>query len=186
MTQRPASLYTRTGDTGSTGLSGDKRVNKDTIRVQALGDVDELNCHIGLVRSLCNEEPMKGFLKEIQNLLFEMGAELAKPGANRLLPPHTARLEQFIDRLDDALPPLSNFVLPGGCPAGAQCHLARAVCRRAERNLFRLSRTEQVNVSSLKFVNRLSDLLFVVARTLNHRAGSPEDAWKGTTGKNEQ
>jgi len=177
MAERPSSLYTRTGDSGTTGLLGRKRVNKDSTRVQALGDVDELNCHLGIIRSLCIDDQMKGFLKELQSLLFELGAELGQPGSARLVPPHAARVEQFIDRLNESLPPLTNFILPGGAPAAAQCHLARAVCRRAERSLFRLSRTEHVNASSLQFVNRLSDLLFVVARTINHRSGTPETPW---------
>jgi cob(I)alamin adenosyltransferase len=178
MADRPTSIYTRGGDSGTTSLMGSKRVHKDSMRMQALGDVDELNCQMGVIRSLCIDDQMKGFLQEIQNLLFELGAELAQPGTSRLVPPHAARVEQFIDRLDEALPPLKTFILPGGSAAAAQCHLARAVCRRAERSLFRLSRTEHVNSASLQFVNRLSDLLFVVARTINRRSGTAEVPWK--------
>ncbi len=178
MAERPSSLYTRSGDSGTTSLMGRKRVHKDSMRMQAIGDVDELNCHMGVIRSLCIDEQMKPFVKEIQGLLFELGSELAQPGSSRLVPPHAARVEQFIDRLNEALPALNGFILPGGSPAAAQCHLARAVCRRAERSLFRLSRTEHVNSSSLQFINRLSDLLFVVARTINQRSGAAEVPWK--------
>ena len=93
--------------------------------------MDELNCHLGVIRALGGDDQMKDFLREIQNLLFELGAELAQPGTSRLVPPHSARMEQFIDRLQESLPPLKNFVLPGGSPAAAQCYLARAVCRRS-------------------------------------------------------
>lgn len=178
MAQRPSSLYTRTGDTGTTGLFGGKRLNKDSIRITAIGDVDELNCQLGVVRSLTRDTQMRGFLREIQNILFELGAELAQPATSRLVQAHIARMEQFIDRLNDSLPPLENFILPGGAPEAAQCHLARAVCRRAERSLFRLSRTEHVNSASLQFINRLSDLLFILARNLNHRAATADEPWK--------
>ncbi len=178
MAERPTSLYTRTGDNGTTGLLGGKRINKDNARIHTIGEVDELNCQLGVVRSLCRDEQTRGFIREIQNVLFELGAELASPSTSRLVRPHIARMEQFIDRLNESLPPLDSFVLPGGVPEAAHCHLARAVCRRAERSLFRLSRTEHVNSASLQFINRLSDLLFVLARTLNHRAAAGDELWR--------
>lgn len=183
MSDSPSKIYTRTGDGGSTGLMERKRVHKDSPRIQAIGEVDELNCQMGLIGSLRLDDQMKGFLQEIQNMLFEMGAELAQPVSTRLISAHTARLEQFIDRLNESLPPLQNFILPGGCHAAAQCHLARAVCRRAERSLFRLSRSEHVNPASLQFLNRLSDLLFMIARTMNQRQGTEETLWKDNTRK---
>lgn len=178
MADRSPRIYTRTGDSGTTGLSIGGRVDKDNPRIQALGEVDELNCQIGVVRSLSLDDQMERTLRDIQNLLFELGAELAQPASSRLIREHTAQVEQFIDRLSATLPPLNAFILPGGVPPAAQCHLARALCRRAERSLFRLSRTEQVNPVSLQFLNRLSDLLFVVARAMNHRAGAADLLWK--------
>ncbi len=178
MADKPTNLYTRTGDNGTTGLVGRKRVQKDSMRIHAIGEVDEINSILGVARSHCLDELIKPLLQEIQNILFELGAELAQPGSTRLVHAHSARLEQFIDRLNEALPALTNFILPGGGQDAAYCHLARSVCRRAERTMFRLSRTEHVNSASLQFINRLSDLLFVVARTLNHRSGTQDIAWK--------
>lgn len=178
MADRAPSLYTRQGDTGMTRLIGRQRVNKDSTRVSVLGEVDELNCQLGVVQSVCDDKQLKDFLQEIQGLLYELSAELAHPANSRLVRAHTARMEQFIDRMSETLPAIDGFILPNGCPAAAQCHLARAVCRRAERNLFRLARTEHVNSASLQFINRLSDLLFVVARTLNQRAGAADIHWK--------
>lgn len=179
MTDRSTqNLYTRTGDSGTTGLLGGKRIHKDSLRIQAIGEVDELNCHIGVIRSLCRDEQINNLLRELQDLLFELGAELAHPTSSRLIQPHAARVEQFIDRLDESLPPLRTFILPGGDLTAAQCHLARSVCRRAERSLFRLAHTDHVNSASLQFLNRLSDLLFVVARTMNHRSGTADIPWK--------
>jgi cob(I)alamin adenosyltransferase len=177
MTEQSTKLYTRTGDSGTTGLLGSNRALKDSLRIQAIGELDEVNSQLGVVRAFCSDEQMGGFLLEIQKLLLELGTELAQPAGSRLVHAHTARLEQFINRFNEALPGLRSFILPGGTPAAAHCHLARTVCRRAERSLFRLSRTEHVNAASLQFVNRLSDLLFVVARTLNYRAGVADLAW---------
>lgn len=178
MANQPTHLYTRSGDNGTTKLSGPKRILKDSARITCLGDLDELIAHIGVIRSHCTTDPIMGFLGEIQALLLELTTELTQPASSRLVHAHTARLEQFIDRRQEDLPPLEHTALPGGCPPAAHCHLARAVCRRAERNLFRLSRTEHVNSASLQFINRLSDLLFVLARTLNQRAGTAETPWK--------
>ncbi len=178
MADRPTKIYTKTGDAGTTGLVGHKRVHKDCLRIQAIGDVDELNCQLGVIRSACTDEQLISLLEEIQNDLFELGAELAQPASIQLAQTHVARLEQIIDRLSESLPPLRQFILPGGTPAAAHSHLARAICRRAERGLFRLSQTEQVNSASLQFMNRLSDLLFVVARAINHRGATAETPWK--------
>ncbi len=178
MADRQTKLYTKTGDTGTTGLVGRKRVHKDCLRIQTIGDVDELNCQLGVIRSVCTDDQLNSLLQEIQNDLFELGAELAQPASTQLAHAHAAQLEQFIDRLNGTLPPLRQFILPSGTPAAAHSHLARAVCRRAERGLFRLSRTEHVNSASLQYMNRLSDLLFVVARTINHRSAATETPWK--------
>jgi len=178
MTDRSARIYTRTGDTGTTGLMGSGRVAKDSPRLQALGDLDEVSSQLGVVRALSDDAQLDAVLQAIQNLLFELGRELAQPTMPRLAGAHTTQLEQLIDRLQEALPPLGRFILPGGTPAAAHCHLARSVCRRAERTLVRLARSEPVNAASLQFVNRLSDLLFVVARALNQRAGGAEIPWR--------
>ncbi len=179
MTNKKSNIYTKTGDTGTTGLLGRKRVHKEDLRIQSIGDVDELNCQVGVIHSVCTDDQLQSLLQEIQNVLFELGAELAQPDASRLDGTDTAFLEQFIDRLDERLPPLKNFILPGGTHAAAEAHRGRAVCRRAERTLFRLSRTEQVNSASLQFINRLSDLLFIVARTINHHSDTVETPWMG-------
>jgi cob(I)alamin adenosyltransferase len=179
MSGTKSSLYTRTGDAGETGLVGGTRAGKDGPRIRALGEVDELNCQLGCVRALQSDDSrFADTLEDLQHLLFELGAELAHPGAKRLSPSHVAWAEAAIDRLDADLPPLDRFLLPGGAPAGAQCHLARAVCRRAERSLFRLARTEQVNSDALRFMNRLSDLLFALARSLNRERGARETPWQ--------
>jgi cob(I)alamin adenosyltransferase len=181
MTEYSTRLYTRTGDTGITDLMGPGRVAKDSRRLQALGDLDEVNSQLGVVRALSDDVQLDAALQEVQNLLFECGRELAQPTLPRLTAAHTAGLEQLIDRLQESLPPLKRFILPGGTAAAAHCHLARAVCRRAERILFHLARSEPVNGASLQFINRLSDLLFVVARTLNQRAGGTEVLWRPRT-----
>lgn len=171
-------LYTRAGDRGTTSLGDGGQVHKDAQRLQAIGEIDELNSQLGLVTSFCIDDDVKQWVAEIQHRLLDLGAELAQPRNPRILPPYTARLEQLIDRLDSSLPPLRHFILPGGTAPAAQCQLARAVCRRAERSLVRLARTEQVNAASLQFMNRLSDLLFVLARTLNRRAGEVDVLWQ--------
>jgi cob(I)alamin adenosyltransferase len=184
MVEHSSNLYTRKGDTGSTRLSGRKAAPKDSLRIQAIGDLDELNCQLGVIRAYCRDAQMQGFFAELQTLLLELELELTQPGTCRIAHAHTARAEQFIDRLDAALPSIEGKLVPGGDADTAHCYLARAVCRRAERSLFRLSRTEHVNAASLQFLNRLSDLLFVVARTLNHRAKKTETLWTKNVRRN--
>ncbi|HWP82346.1 MAG TPA: cob(I)yrinic acid a,c-diamide adenosyltransferase [Bacteroidota bacterium] len=182
-------IYTKTGDGGETSLFGGKRVPKDDLRIEAYGHVDELNSWIGLVRSNRLDADVNSALSRIQSDLFILGADLASPaaltkkGVVRVSSSHIAFLEQTIDRLDERLPKLSTFILPGGIPAGAQLHIARAVCRRAERAVVRLSKKEEVNDSARIYLNRLSDLLFVLARTVNRAAEVTEDAWTPPTGK---
>ena len=175
-------IYTRTGDDGNTGLADGQRVSKDCARVEAMGDVDELNSCIGLLRA---EQPpglpsgqIEPMLTSIQHRLFDIGGELAIPGQSFAQPAWAERLENWIDQLNQALPPLAEFVLPGGNRAAAQAHLARATCRRAERSLLRLSREEAVNSAALIYLNRLSDLLFVIARTLARADGGEEVTWQ--------
>jgi cob(I)alamin adenosyltransferase len=173
-------IYTRTGDLGETGLLGGARVGKDAARVRAYGQVDELNAALGFARALLPaQDAADGILKRIQSELFELGAELADPkGKARLGPERIEELERDIDRMTAALPELKNFVLPGGSTAGAALHWARGVCRRAERELVALSREEKVGSDAVRYLNRLSDHLFTLARSVNHRAGKPEPPWR--------
>jgi cob(I)alamin adenosyltransferase len=178
-------IYTRTGDAGETALYGGTRVSKDDPRVAAYGDVDELNACLGSVGA---QGELSGdvaeILERIQKDLFAIGARLADPGekiAERVTKAAVAdadiqRLEDWIDRFEAELPPLRRFILPGGSRAGALLHLSRTVCRRAERSIVALG-TARVDVHLLAYVNRLSDLLFVLARAVNHRAGHPEVEW---------
>ncbi len=176
---RLTKIYTRTGDTGTTGLAGGQRLDKDHPRIQALGDIDELNCLIGVLRAACAaEEPLDPYLSAIQHRLFDIGGELAMPDQTIAIAAWTETLEQWLDSLNTDLPSLKEFILPAGHQAAAHCHHARAVCRRAERTLWILSRQERVNEYSLRYLNRLSDLLFVVARVIARRAGAKEVFWQ--------
>lgn len=177
-------IYTRTGDTGSTGLFGGPRVSKDDARIEAYGTVDELNAAIGVARTPDLEKEMDQQLCQIQSELFSIGAELATPdpdehGTRLIGTAQIERLESWIDQYEDTLPALKNFVLPAGSPPAAALHLARAICRRAERRVVTLSRQSVVPVSEslLVYLNRLSDLLFVLSRVCNHRSGDGEVAW---------
>ncbi len=176
-------IYTRTGDAGETSLFDGSRVSKADSRVDAYGDVDELNAWLGLARAARLDADLDQPLVRIQQDLFALGAQLADPGeriAERVLKASLAdadveRLEALIDRLESELPPLRRFILAGGSPAGAALHVARTVCRRAERRIVSLA--PMPDAVLIKYVNRLSDLLFVLARVVNHRAGVPEIEW---------
>jgi len=179
-------IYTRTGDDGSTGLVGGARIRKNDPRVEAYGDVDELNCHIGICVTLATS-PAESHIRErlvlIQNELFDLGSELATPfgagweGMPKTESSHVNRLESWIDELNEPLAELKSFVLPGGTLLNGQLHLARAVCRRAERAIIALNDIEQVSVHVIKYVNRLSDLLFVMSRAAAQAAGAQEFLW---------
>jgi cob(I)alamin adenosyltransferase len=178
-------IYTKTGDDGTTGLFGGGRVPKSDSRVQAYGAVDELNSQIGLVRSMTRDREVDALLARVQADLFALGADLATPerwkGAGSVHRTTTADavwLEEAIDRLDTEIPVLQNFILPGGEIVGASTHVARAVCRRAERAVVALSRAESVSEGTVVYLNRLSDFLFTLARVLNRRAGVAEEEWK--------
>jgi cob(I)alamin adenosyltransferase len=178
MGNRLSKIYTRTGDDGSTGLGDGTRVPKENLRVEAYGTVDETNSAIGVI--LGNPglpQEIRRALTEIQHDLFDLGGELCIPGHIMIKPAHVDRLESVLDGLNEGLPPLKEFILPGGGPAAAACHLARAICRRAERRCWSLARTETVSADPLKYLNRLSDLLFVMARVLA-RAGDGEVVWR--------
>ncbi len=178
MGHRLSKIYTRTGDDGSTGLGDGSRVAKDHARVEAYGTVDELNSILGalLVHELPTE--VRKPLTQIQHALFDIGGELCVSGRSVMQVADSAGLEVLLDRLNAGLPALKEFVLPGGVPAAALCHLARTVCRRAERRVATLARAEAVNPETLKYLNRLSDLLFVVARYLNAKQGVPDVLWQ--------
>ena len=178
-------IYTRTGDDGTTGLIGPGRVLKCAPRVEAYGSVDELNAALGVARALDHEGWLAAELEGLQSRLFALGAELAAadPAAvgtlERIGDGDVAGLERSIDRLDAELPPLRAFVLPAGSALAAQLHLARTVCRRAERRLVELHQREPVAPAVMRYLNRLADLLFVMARWCNRRAGVPEHEWHG-------
>jgi cob(I)alamin adenosyltransferase len=178
MGNRLTKIYTRTGDDGSTGLGDGSRVAKDDLRIEAIGAVDELNCVAGLI--LCSDLPaeIRACLLDIQHRLFDLGGELSIPGHRLLEAAHVSGLEQTLDALNAGLEPLQDFILPGGDTAAAQCHHARAVCRRAERRVVALDRSAPVNPAGLHYLNRLSDLLFVMARHLNRAAGISDVLWR--------
>jgi cob(I)alamin adenosyltransferase len=180
---RTMRIYTKTGDDGTTGLLGAERVPKHALRVEAYGSVDELNAALGVVRAHDGAGGFEDLLPGIQSALFRVGSELATADArmleklDRLADTDIEALEQAIDRLDAALPPLTRFVLPAGVPLAAHLHLARTVCRRAERRVTALAEREAVEWRLVRYLNRLADLLFVMARAANHRAGVPEVTW---------
>ncbi|HET7358852.1 MAG TPA: cob(I)yrinic acid a,c-diamide adenosyltransferase, partial [Rhodanobacteraceae bacterium] len=166
MGNRLSKIYTRTGDDGSTGLGDGSRVAKDSARVTAYGTVDEANCTIGLVLACEVPDDVRTLLTAIQHQLFDLGGELCIPGHAAIQDADIERLEQHLDAFNAPLPPLKEFILPGGGEAAARCHLARTVVRRAEREAVALARLEDVRPQAVRYLNRLSDLLFVVARVL--------------------
>lgn len=176
-------IYTKTGDKGKTSLFGGPRVSKDALRIEAYGTVDELNSHLGAIRSLKPGNEIDQVLEKMQNDLFTLGADLATPShkkgatVRRIEPHHVEQAEKTIDHLDSNLEPLQNFILPGGSRIAAQIHIARTVCRRAERCVVQLSRKESIGATPIIYLNRLSDLLFVLARYANKREGTAETKW---------
>lgn len=182
MGHRLSKLYTRTGDAGTTGLGDGSRIDKDSLRMQAIGDVDELNCTLGLLLAEAVREDIAALLTDIQHDLFDLGGELSIPGMQLVKDGAVEKLEAAIDRLNEEVPPLKEFVLPGGGRQGAAAHLARAVCRRAERRVVTLNREQAVNAAAARFLNRLSDLLFVVARIVARESGAGEVMWSRERG----
>lgn len=180
MGNRLTRIYTRTGDDGSTGLTDGSRVSKSSLRVEAIGEADEVNSAVGLVLSHAIPAEVRDCLVEVQHDLFNLGAELATPGLELLAPGRVDRLESSLDAFNEALPPLKEFILPGGGQAAAACHLARSVCRRAERRLVGLSHEEAIRPVLRQYLNRLSDLLFVLGRVLAREAGEGEVYWRST------
>ncbi|MEZ5584818.1 MAG: cob(I)yrinic acid a,c-diamide adenosyltransferase [Candidatus Competibacteraceae bacterium] len=178
MGHRLSKIYTRTGDKGTTGLGGGERVDKDSLRIETIGQVDELNCTIGMVLVYDIRDAIRDCLSEVQHKLFDLGGELSMPGYEAIRTEDVTGLEQELDVFNADLPPLKEFILPGGGPAAAACHLARAVCRRAERQMVRLSRQETINPHGQAYINRLSDLLFVLCRILARDEGGQEVLWR--------
>ena len=178
MGYRLSRIYTRTGDKGTTGLGDGTRVDKHDLRVEAYGTVDELNSLVGLLVTCKLSDAIKAQLTDIEHELFDIGGELSIPGHRAVSDKQVERLEKFLDSLNADLEPLEEFILPGGTTAAATCHLARTVCRRAERRVVTLAREETVNAASLRYLNRLSDLLFVLARSLNRAEGVKDVLWQ--------
>lgn len=179
MANRLTKIYTRSGDQGLTRLATGEQVSKTGVRIEAAGHLDETNSTIALI--LCETDVpdnVRSILTAVQHNLFDIGAELALPGRETTNADDVARLESQLDQLNDALPPLTEFVLPGGPRSASSCHLARSVCRRAERALWRLAEETELNSELLKYVNRLSDLLFVIARVLARQADGTEPLWQ--------
>lgn len=184
-------LYTRSGDDGTTGLFGGERVPKDHPRIEAVGAIDELNASLGLAASACEpsvaiHQTMLGIFAELQSRLFDVGADLATPQdaadkhqakIARIGPDHVAQAERWIDQIDGGNAPMKNFVMPGGTELAARLHLTRTVCRRAERAMVHLSRSETVNPQTIIYINRISDLLFAIARRANKEAGVADVPW---------
>ena len=178
MGNRLTKIYTRTGDDGTTGLGDGARVAKDDARIEAIGSVDELNCVTGVL--LCEALPgtLSDSLLDIQHHLFDIGGELSIPGYVMVTDAQVSELENLLDTVNADLPPLKDFILPGGTRAAALCHQARAVCRRAERRVHTLAQQADINMAGLRYLNRLSDLLFVLARHINKQAGEADVLWK--------
>ena len=177
-------IYTKTGDTGQTALFGGRRVAKSELRIDAYGTVDELNSQLGLLRDHLSDTTLRDTVQAIQNTLFSLGSHLASdPEKDLPVPPleatHVTQLEQWIDGWEAELPALTNFILPGGHVAVSTCHVARCVCRRAERLTVALAAAEPVENIVLQYLNRLSDCLFVLARFIGHKNGAEEVVWKG-------
>jgi cob(I)alamin adenosyltransferase len=178
VSNRLTKITTRTGDDGTTGLAGNTRVVKDDPRIEAMGDIDELNSHLGLL--MADDLPGKVYelLADIQHHLFDLGAELALPEHAGITEPKLAMLDKAIARYNADLPSLKEFILPGGSRAAAQCHVCRTVCRRAERRMVSLAHGEALSPLLVPYLNRLSDLLFILARVLNLGAGTADIYWK--------
>lgn len=178
MGHRLSRIVTRTGDAGTTGLGDGSRVAKDSARIAAIGEVDELNSTLGVVLAEDLPVPVRDCLTNVQHDLFDLGGELSIPGYTAVTDAHVARLEADVGRFNADLAPLEEFILPGGVRAAALTHIARTVCRRAERAIVHLAATDAVSDAARRYLNRLSDLLFVLARTLNRAAGRSDVLWK--------
>ena len=178
MANRLTKIYTKTGDHGETGLGDSSRVEKFNPRIESLGNIDELNSVIGILLTEKLPDDKVIILNKIQHDLFDIGGELSIPNHMKINEKKISFLEKTLDEMNNELPPLKEFILPGGSKASSYCHLARTVCRRVERNLFKLTKTDKVNEASLIYINRLSDVLFVLARFLNKINKLDDIYWK--------
>jgi cob(I)alamin adenosyltransferase len=178
MGKRLTKIYTRTGDDGSTGLGDGTRIAKDSPRIEAIGAVDSLNSFIGRILAHDIPSAVRDCLVDVQHDLFELGAELCLPGVTKIEEAHLARLERALDGFNRDLPPLKEFILPGGAMVAADAHVARTACRAAERIVVALGKVEPSGDGARKYLNRLSDLLFVIARVVNRAAGHPDVLWE--------
>lgn len=186
MGNRLSKIYTRTGDSGTTGLGDGSRVAKDSLRVNAMGDVDELNAVIGILLTEPVSNSIRSCLVEVQHDLFNMGGEICMPDYALIKAERITALENQLDAFNETLSPLKEFILPGGSRAAAYCHLARTVCRRAERTMHTLNNETPITEASLQYINRLSDLLFVLCRILNQDAGVSDVLWKNQANQQAQ
>lgn len=180
MGNRLSKIYTRTGDTGTTGLGDGSRVPKNSARIEAIGAVDELNSAVGAVLAESVPDDVGSVLTRVQHELFDLGGELSIPGYTAIDEQHVTQLENNLDEFNADLPPLKEFILPGGAPSAALAHVARATCRRAERQVVKLALAEQLSPLPQRYLNRLSDLLFVLCRVLNRSAGRSDVYWDKT------
>lgn len=185
MANRLTKIYTRTGDAGDTGNADGSRISKNSTQIQTLGDVDELNSILGVLLSLAENTEIGDLIKKVQNDLFDIGAELSA-SVVVISNKHVSWLEHELDKMNESLPALKEFILPGGGEAAALCHVARSVCRRAERSMVALSHDRQLRPELLSYINRLSDFLFVLARTLTKLTGDKEVYWQSERMKNEK
>jgi cob(I)alamin adenosyltransferase len=183
MGHRLSKIVTRTGDAGTTGLGDGSRVAKDSPRIEAIGAVDELNSTIGLLLSESLPDDVRACLTEVQHDLFDVGGELSIPGYQAVRDAQAMRLEELVERLNADLAPLKEFILPGGSRAASLAHVARTVCRRAERAVVHLEATTEASQPARRYLNRLSDLLFVIARVLNRTAGATDVLWRRDRGR---
>lgn len=178
MSFRLTKITTRTGDDGTTGLGDGSRVSKSGLRIESMGDVDELNSAIGVIRAESIASYVDDKLRVVQNTLFDLGGELCIPTHRMLRDAQVMQLEEWLSEFNTGLQPLKEFVLPGGCRAAALSHVARTICRRAERHCVALAHHEDVSELAIMYLNRLSDFLFVTARVLNHNASTPDVVWQ--------
>ena len=177
MGNRLSKIVTRTGDAGTTGLGDGSRVGKDCLRIDCIGEIDELNSTVGVLLAEPLPENVRPALLRIQNDLFDLGGEICIPGSSYISEEHVARLEELAAQYNADLPPLKNFILPGGTRPAAIAHLCRTICRRAERSMVRLNTAEPLSDAARRFINRLSDLLFILGRTLNQSSGQGDVLW---------
>jgi cob(I)alamin adenosyltransferase len=178
MGNRLSKIYTKTGDSGTTGLGDGSRISKDSLRINAIGEIDELNCNLGLLLNHKLREDMRLLIFDIQHDLFDIGGELSIPNSRFITEDAVTKIESAIDLYNEELPPLKEFILPGGSPSASAAHVCRAICRRVERVVFKANPVDSINPYLISYINRLSDFLFVAARILSRDSGTGEVMWQ--------